>query len=175
VVSAPETLPQPGEPAKGHRMTAAEGAALRAILPDEKRMPTNMAAATNVAAALKRLPIVADAWTHEQLLRGAPADSFAVLARRSLYPRRAASEASKRGVEVRFVEGFLFSARGTSHGTPYWYDRHVPMIFMGARIKAGRDSTRAATVDFAPTLARLLRVQAPGDLDGRALVGVVGQ
>jgi arylsulfatase A-like enzyme len=49
------------------------------------------------------------------------------------------------------------------------------MIFMGAGIQAGRDSTRAATVDFAPTLARLLRVQAPGDLDGRALVGVVGR
>ena len=175
VLSAPETLPQPGEPAKGHRMTASEGAALRAVLPDEKHVPTNMEAAPNVAAALKRLPIVADAWTHEQLLRGSLADSFAVLARRSLYPGRAASEASKRGVEVRFVPGFLFSPRGTSHGTPYWYDRHVPMIFMGAGIQAGRDGTRAATIDFAPTLARLLRVQAPGDLDGRALVGVVGQ
>src|SRR5687768_2468669 len=106
VLSAPETLPQPGEPAKGHRMTPAEGAALRTILPDEKRVPTNVEAAASVATALKGLPFVADAWTHEQLLRGAPADSFAVLARRSLYPGRAASEASKRGVEVRFVEGF---------------------------------------------------------------------
>ena len=173
-LSAPETLPQPGEPAVGRRATAADRAALDRILSDEQ-MTSSAPSPANVAAALKRLPIVADAYTHEQLLRGAPADSFAVLARRSLYPGRAASEASKRGVEVRFVEGFLFGARGTSHGTTYWYDRHVPMIFMGAGIGAGRDSTRAATVDLAPTLARLLRVQAPGDLDGRALVGVVGR
>ena len=171
-LSAPETLPQPGEPATGRRVTAAERRALSAILSDSAsgspRSPDS------IAAALKRLPIVADAWTHEQLLRGAPADSFAVLARRSLYPGRAAAEASKRGVEVRFVEGLMFSTRGTGHGTTYWYDRHVPMIFMGPGIRAGRDSTRAATIDFAPTLARLLRVQAPGDLDGRALAGVVG-
>ncbi len=172
---APETQPQPGEPTAGRRITAAERRALNAILSAADSAPSSPQAPDSLAAALKRLPIVADAWTHEQLLRGAPADSFAVLARRSLYPGRAAAEASKLGVEVRFVEGLLFGARGTSHGTPYWYDRHVPMIFMGAGIRAGRDSTRAATVDFAPTLARLLRVPAPGDLDGRTLAGVVGQ
>jgi hypothetical protein len=156
-------------------MNAAERAALNAVLPDDKRFTSTPESAANTAAALKRLPIVADAYTHEQLLRGATADSFAVLARRSLYPGRAASEASKRGVEARFAEGFLFGARGTSHGTPYWYDRHVPMMFMGPGIRAGRDGARASTVDFAPTLARVLRIQAPGDLDGRALLGVVGR
>jgi arylsulfatase A-like enzyme len=48
------------------------------------------------------------------------------------------------------------------------------MVFMGAGIAAGRDTTRAATVDFAPTLARLVGVTPPSGLDGRALVGVVG-
>ena len=174
-LSVPETLPQPGEPATGRRVTAAERASLNAILSDTARTASSPQTPADVAAALKRLPIVADAYTHEQLERGASADSFAVLARRSLYPGRAAAEASKRGVEVRFIEGLQFGARGTGHGTPYWYDRHVPMIFMGAGIKAGRDDTRAATIDFAPTLARLLRVRAPGDLDGRALIGVVGR
>jgi arylsulfatase A-like enzyme len=174
-LSAPETLPQPGEPATGHRVNAEERAALNAILPDDKRSTSSPESAARIAAALERLPIVADAYTHEQLLRGTPSDSFAVLARRSLYPGRAASEPSKRGVEVRFIEGLLFTPRGTGHGTTYWYDRHVPMLFMGRGIAAGRDSTRAATVDFAPTLARLLRVRMPGDLDGRPLAGVVGR
>jgi predicted AlkP superfamily pyrophosphatase or phosphodiesterase len=174
-LSAPETLPQPNEPASGHRTTAAEKAALSAILADAQLTASDSATPARVAAALKRLPIVADAYTHAELLRGTPSDSFAVLARRSLYPGRAAAEVSKYGVEVRYREGLLSGARGTSHGTPYWYDRHVPLIFMGAGIRAGRDSARAATVDFAPTLARLLRLQAPGDLDGRALGGVVGR
>jgi predicted AlkP superfamily pyrophosphatase or phosphodiesterase len=172
-LSAPETLPQPGEPATGRRVTAAERRALSEILSDSGE--SSAESPESIAAALKRLPIVADAWTHEQLLRAAPADSFAVLARRSLYPGRAAAEASKHGVEVRFVEGLMFSARGSGHGTTYWYDRHVPMMFMGAGITAGRDTTRASTTDFAPTLARLLRVPVPGDLDGRALADVVGR
>jgi hypothetical protein len=174
-LSAPETLPQPGEPATGHRATEEDRTALSAILLDDERGTNGTATPDRIAAALKQLPFVADAYTHEQLLRGTLADSFAVLERRSLYPGRAASEASKRGVEVRFVEGFLFGARGTSHGTPYWYDRHVPMIFMGPGIAAGRDDTRASTVDFAPTLARILGVNAPGELDGRPLAGVVGK
>jgi hypothetical protein len=48
------------------------------------------------------------------------------------------------------------------------------MIFMGAGIPAGRDATRASTTDFAPTLARLLGAPVPGNVDGRALAGVVG-
>jgi arylsulfatase A-like enzyme len=72
-------------------------------------------------------------------------------------------------VEVRFVEGFLTYPRGASHGSPYYKDRHVPIIFMGAGVEPGIDSTRAATVDVVPTLARLLRIPVPDDLDGKAL------
>ena len=44
----------------------------------------------------------------------------------------------------------------------------------GPGVPAGRDSTRAATVDFAPTLAHLLGIRFPEDLDGAPLEGVVG-
>jgi arylsulfatase A-like enzyme len=59
--------------------------------------------------------------------------------------------------------------RGTTHGSPYWYDRHVPMIFMGPGIRSGRIGDRVSTVDFAPTLASYLRVGYPGDLAGNVL------
>ena len=173
-VLAPETLPQPGEPA-GRRATAAERAALRAIRDTASRARDDPATPERTAAALRRLPFVAAAYTHAQLLNAAPADSFALLARRSLYPGRAAGEFSPFGVEVRHAEGWLTNVRGTGHGTPYWYDRHVPLLFTGPGVARGRDATRAATVDMAPTLARLLRVPAPADLDGRPLPGVVGR
>jgi predicted AlkP superfamily pyrophosphatase or phosphodiesterase len=174
-LSAPETLPQPGEPATGHRATEEDRSALSAILLDPEQGTHGVPTPDSIAAALKRLPFVADVYTHEQLLHGTLADSFAVLERRSLYPGRAAAEGSKLGVEIRYVPGFLFAVKGSGHGTPYWYDRHVPMMFMGPKIAPGRDSTRAATVDFAPTLARILGVPAPADLDGHALDGVVGK
>jgi arylsulfatase A-like enzyme len=115
---------------------------------------------------------VADAYTHAQLLNpasGAPVDSFTVLERRSLYPGRFGADFSAFGVEYRLEEGWLGSVRGTGHGTPYWYDRHVPLLFMGPGFAAGRDTTRAATVDFAPTMARAIGVPVPADVDGREL------
>jgi predicted AlkP superfamily pyrophosphatase or phosphodiesterase len=126
--------------------------------------------AQRIASELKRQPAVADAWTTEQLMRRTPADSFAVLMRRSLYPGRAGGTFSRYGVEVRLATGILGNERtGTTHGSTYWYDRHVPMIFMGPGIRAGRIDTRVSTVDFAPTLASYIRVRYPGDLDGKPL------
>ena len=45
---------------------------------------------------------------------------------------------------------------GTGHGTPHEYDRHVPIVFMGARIVAGRYSESCGPEDIAPTLVDLL-------------------
>jgi hypothetical protein len=64
---------------------------------------------------------------------------------------------------------WLFEARGTSHGTPYNYDAHVPVVFMGAGIKPGRYHMRAAVNDIAPTLATLLDVEIPSGSSGRVL------
>jgi predicted AlkP superfamily pyrophosphatase or phosphodiesterase len=57
----------------------------------------------------------------------------------------------------------------TSHGTPWDYDTHVPIVFWGLGVKAGRVPGRAWSVDLAPTLAALLHLQAPDGLDGRPL------
>jgi arylsulfatase A-like enzyme len=43
------------------------------------------------------------------------------------------------------------------------------MIFLGPGIVPGGDPTRASTIDFAPTLARLLAIPYPDDLDGAPL------
>jgi len=170
---APET-PWPGERA-GRRATQAERETLRAIHDTTAFMEDDPATPDRTAAALRRLPFVADVYTHAKLLSGAATDSFATLQRRAMYPGRFAADFSPYGVEVRYEEGWLGSVRGTGHGTPYWYDRHVPLLFMGPGVTAGRDTTRASTADFAPTLARLLRVPAPAALDGHALAAAAGR
>jgi len=170
---SPET-PWPGEPS-ARRGTAAEKSALKAIRDSLAAAADDPKAPERAVAALRGLPFVADVYTHAQLMSGTPADSFALLQRRALYPGRFAAEFSPYGVEVRYAEGWTSYVRGTGHGTPYWYDRHVPLLFMGPGIAAGRDSTRASTVDFAPTLARVLGVPVPSSLDGRPLTAVVGR
>jgi arylsulfatase A-like enzyme len=64
---------------------------------------------------------------------------------------------------------WLFEASGTSHGTPYNYDSHVPVVFMGPGIKPGRYNTKAAVNDIAPTLATLLDIETPSGASGRVL------
>lgn len=156
------------------RWTSDEEAAFEALCPEEPRSAGGSASGTGVVDSLTGLDFVAAVYIHDDLLRGEPADSFAVLERHSLYPGRAREVCSPWGVEVRFDQWFLDRELGGGHGTPYWYDRHVPVIFLGPGIAAGRDSTRASTVDFAPTLARKLGIPYPDDLDGAPLAGVVG-
>jgi arylsulfatase A-like enzyme len=61
------------------------------------------------------------------------------------------------------------SPLGTTHGTPYNYDTHVPLIFSHINIKPARISRPVATVDIAPTIGSLLNVSIPEDVDGNSL------
>jgi predicted AlkP superfamily pyrophosphatase or phosphodiesterase len=56
-----------------------------------------------------------------------------------------------------------------THGSPYSYDTHVPLIIMGRGFTAGRYEQAAAPSDVAPTLAAALGIQAPSSSTGRVL------
>jgi predicted AlkP superfamily pyrophosphatase or phosphodiesterase len=167
VMTPPE---DPRAPQGSRRLTGTEREQMQKIISDAVATGGGNDVAQRIATELERLPAVAAAWTERELLRRTPSDSFAVFARRSVYPGRAGGMASRQGVEVHLAPFLLGNEHtGTTHGSPYWYDRHVPMLFMGPGIPAGRDQQRAATVDFAPTLARFLGVTYPRDVDGRPL------
>jgi predicted AlkP superfamily pyrophosphatase or phosphodiesterase len=129
-------------------------------------------ASERIAASLRTSPLVAQALTEGQLRSTtAPADTFETLFRNSYYPGRYTDSMARAGVWVRWQEGTLTAKQtGTSHGSPYLYDRHVPLIFYGAgRVAAGTSQARASTADMAPTLARLIGITPPPDRDGKAL------
>jgi hypothetical protein len=64
---------------------------------------------------------------------------------------------------------YLFEPTGTSHGTPYDYDTHVPLVFLGRGIRPGTYSLAVAINDVAPTLAAFLGVAPPSGSIGRIL------
>jgi len=126
--------------------------------------------AERLARLVEQRGLVTKAYTHAELMRGEPVDSFAVLFRNSFYPGRAWGTLSRWGVELRYREGdHVGSATGRNHETTYWYDRHVAMIFMGADVEAGSSDEAVYSVDFAPTLAGLAGIPVPDDLDGRRI------
>ena len=63
-------------------------------------------------------------------------------------------------------------ATGTTHGTPYLYDRAVPLAFLGAGVGSGRYPGGATPVDIAPTLAALSGLSL-ARTDGRVLAEAI--
>lgn len=115
------------------------------------------------AAQARRVPGVARADRFAQLLGDTLTDE---IARRWAHQFPATAN-----VELVFTLDPLSTWGGNvaSHGSPYAYDSHVPLIFAGAGIPAGRHPQFVRTVDLAPTLARLLGVKPLEAIDGVAL------
>lgn len=123
-----------------------------------------------VAEQLRALDFVAETFTADALESVGSADTpYLVRYRRSFAPARSPD------VVMRFKEWTLVPAhaRGTSHGSPYDYDTHVPVLFFGGRVAARRLDRPVGTVDVAPTLAELLEIAAPAGLDGRSLAATI--
>jgi arylsulfatase A-like enzyme len=55
---------------------------------------------------------------------------------------------------------------GTTHGSPYQYDTHVPLLWYGAGIAKGETKSKIVIPDIAATLAVMLNIQAPSACTG---------
>ncbi len=116
------------------------------------------------AEALRGMPHVFRVFTRSQLIRGeTSADYVGEAEQRGFYEPRSG--------DVIFVQDpyYLYGAAGTSHSTPFNYDSHVPVIFMGAGIRAGEYDRKIAVNDIAPTLTAILRLEEPSGSIGRIL------
>jgi predicted AlkP superfamily pyrophosphatase or phosphodiesterase len=58
---------------------------------------------------------------------------------------------------------------GTSHGSGYSYDTHVPIIFYGNGIQKGTSAKRFNITDIAPTIANLLQIESPNGTSGKVI------
>jgi len=120
------------------------------------------------AAAAARVPHVARVYTRDQLLRGeVAADLIGTRVLRGFNAQRSGD------LEIILEPYWMRQAQGTTHGTPYNYDAHIPLVLMGARIAPGEYSQRAALNDLAPTLATLAAVEIPAGSSGRVLTEAI--
>ncbi|MCS7082762.1 MAG: alkaline phosphatase family protein [Bacteroidetes bacterium] len=119
-----------------------------------------------VREGLLRIPGVADVYLRRELMReGDPDRPYLGHFRRSYHPPRGED------LQIRYCERCLVTSRptGTTHGSPYRYDTHVPIVFWGAGVRPGRVAEPVYTVDIAPTVARLLGIPYPDTVSGRPL------
>lgn len=61
---------------------------------------------------------------------------------------------------------------GTSHGTGYTYDTHVPILFFGWNVPAGESSRYATITDIAPTLSMMLNIKLPNGATGQPILEI---
>jgi predicted AlkP superfamily pyrophosphatase or phosphodiesterase len=122
------------------------------------------------ARAIQALPHVARVYTLQQMSQGA------------VLSDRVSQKVSngfnlRRGPDVELILDPYWMVRteadGTSHASPYSYDTHVPVIFMGPGIRAGQYSGSIAVNDIAPTLATMLEIETPSGSVGRVLTEIL--
>lgn len=81
----------------------------------------------------------------------------------------------RRSGDIMFVlnpSWFIGSKTGTTHGTLYPYDTHVPLLFYGWKVKTGETTTRTNISDIAPTVADFLNILEPNGSIGNVISGV---
>jgi predicted AlkP superfamily pyrophosphatase or phosphodiesterase len=66
-----------------------------------------------------------------------------------------------------------YGKTGTSHGTIYTYDTHVPLLFFGWKIKHGETYAKKVITQIAPTIAQKLHITLPNGTESEVLLEVV--
>jgi arylsulfatase A-like enzyme len=117
--------------------------------------------------AAMTVPGITRCFTRTQLERGAisSADPVARRVSHGFYPRRSGDV-----IVVHEPFKYLGDTIPATHGSPYSYDTHVPLLMMGSRVAPGRFRQAATPADIAPTLSSILGIQAPSNTVGRVLL-----
>lgn len=66
-----------------------------------------------------------------------------------------------------------YSNTGSTHGSPYTYDTHTPLLFYGKGIQKGSTVVRTEIPDIAATMASLLGIAFPSGATGNPIVEVL--
>jgi predicted AlkP superfamily pyrophosphatase or phosphodiesterase len=112
---------------------------------------------------------VKNTYTATQLHENEYQNSFHSLIQRGFNQKRSGD------VVVSLQTGWLssyWSSGGTTHGSSYSYDTHVPLIFWGGNIPQGQTDRKVNIRDIAPTISTLLGTAYPNGCTGDPLLEV---
>jgi len=120
-----------------------------------------------IRQALLDTGVVDAVYTAEELMGPPrPADPFFDLHQHAFFAPRSGD------LIVRTKQYVYLGGRvgGTGHGTPWDYDRHIPIVFMGPGVAAGRHPEDCGPEDIAWALGRMLGLPYPQQDAGTDLV-----
>jgi predicted AlkP superfamily pyrophosphatase or phosphodiesterase len=118
-----------------------------------------------IRSYLMQQPGVADVLT-KQMIQNADYNEGGVkgMVRRGFHARRSGDLA------IVLEPGWHGSiTTGTTHGSPYTYDTHVPILFYGFGIRHGSTVTYHTITDIAPTMSVLMKIKFPNGSTGQPI------
>ena len=83
---------------------------------------------------------------------------------------------SKRSGDIQFTlkPGYFDGgSKGTTHGLWNPYDAHIPCVFFGWGVKAGKTNRETYMTDIAPTIAAMLKIQMPNGNVGKVITELI--
>lgn len=115
-------------------------------------------------AALLARPEMQAVYTRAELTGSSALDAIGEMMRLSYYPAR--SPDVMYVLKPYWIEAGKF---GSTHGSPFDYDTHVPLLWYGAGIAPAVHTESVGVDDLAPTLSSILDLPAPPQAQGRKL------
>jgi len=121
------------------------------------------------AAYLSGIPQVAAVLTAEELKKESICNGPGSFMERGYYDQRSPD------ITMVLQPGWMewFRTTGTTHGSPYSYDTHVPLLFYGWKISPGSTADPVDICDIAPTLSTLLNIPFPSGTIGKPIRAVM--
>ena len=130
---------------------------------DEKKLITQQVQ-ENVASFIQNMEGVAEVLTATTLNNASFTEGSRYLMQKGFNAKRSGD------VLVNYLPDWVdYHKTGTTHGSPYNYDTHVPLIFYGWNIKQGSSSEQVYITDVAATLAMMLNIQFPSGCSGKPI------
>jgi len=138
--------------------------------PEAKGSPAYADIVAAVAGELASTPGVGATFALRELLAREPRSELELLVRASV-PNEPVADLFVVPSEFSVVDPSLPGGAGTSHGSPWTYDRHVPIVFWGPGVTRHHATEPVSILRVAPTLAALLDLPATGPGAGKVLEG----
>ena len=117
---------------------------------------------------LNTYDFINSAYSLDEIITASKLTNYQELIKKGYYPERSG--------DIVFVlepNVIIYGDRGTTHGSGYDYDTHVPLIFYGNGINKGKTSVRTEITDIAPTINELLGIENSSAYSGKILDFVI--
>lgn len=123
-----------------------------------------------LAYEISRMPGIYAAYSSEKVRTAGSAEFPIRNLQRGLHPTLAG--------DVVFVmeSGWIsYGSVGTTHGSPWMYDQHVPLLLYGFGVEKGKTYRETNIRDIAPTLCAIMGIPFPSGMTGKPILEAIGE